>query len=102
MKNKSGINSTYVDRPDLPETFADSFGSMSFDGQVMKIEMRTTRQGPITPPNPPENIQTPACRLVLSPKATIELYNNLQLIMDKLEKDGVFTKRPAGESEMSH
>lgn len=102
MKNKTGLKTTFVDNPNLTETFADSFGALSFDGQVMKIEMRTTRQAPIDPPNPPEAIQSPTCRLVLTPKASLELFNNLQAVMDQLEKDGVFKKREIEPNTTSH
>ena len=92
MTKTTGIKTKFIDIPELTETFADSIGSLRFDSQVMKIEFRTTRQDQVEPPNPPNNIQSPVCRLVLTPKASIELYNHLQLIMNQLEKDGVLNK----------
>ena len=92
MSNKPDEKTAFVDIPELSETFADSFGSLSFDGQVMKIELRTTIQGKVNKSGAPNSTQYPVCRLVLTPKASIELFNKLQVIMDKLEKDGVFKK----------
>ena len=36
----------YQDRPDLFETFADSVGPWSFDGNTLRIEFMVTRLDP--------------------------------------------------------
>jgi hypothetical protein len=43
----------YIDLPDVFETFVDSFGNMTFDGQIARIELCVTRLNDPHPPNPP-------------------------------------------------
>lgn len=103
MKKPPVVNTVFIDKPELTETFADSIGTLSFDGQVMKLEFRTTRQAPITAPGtPPDHIQYPSCRLVLTPKASIELFTKLQAMIEQLEKVGVFKKLSLAPTDTSH
>jgi hypothetical protein len=101
-QTESGPKTVFVDNPNLPETFADSFGQLSFDGQVMKIELRTTRNGEVKPPNPPDRIQYPVCHLVLTPSASIKLYDSLKVMMEQLEKAGIFKKIESIRSDITH
>lgn len=79
----------YIDLPEVAETFVDSFGSILFDGQTARVELRVTRMDEPNPPNPPTATKYPACRLVLTPNALLELSSNLQNIINALIKQGV-------------
>ena len=94
MSKQPGPQKRYVDRPEVSETFADSIHGLSFDRQTMRIEFCTTRMDPPEPPKAPTARQYPICRLVLTPQAGIELYNQLQQIIQALEQAGT-VKRSA-------
>ncbi|MBI2316606.1 MAG: hypothetical protein HYU75_06210 [Betaproteobacteria bacterium] len=80
---------TAVDIPGLSEVFADSIGSITFDGQTLRVEFCVTRLDPIRPPDPPTAKRYPSCRLVLAPNAAIAFANQLQGLMQQLQKQGV-------------
>jgi hypothetical protein len=82
----------FNDRPELPETFADSVRGLIFDGHTMRIEFCVTRVDPPQPQQDPVARQYPACRLVLPPNAAVDLFNKLQQILQALEKEGKVTK----------
>jgi hypothetical protein len=63
----------YIDRVDCEETFVDSIGSLFFDGQTLRIEFGVTRMDDVKPNAALTGRRYPACRLVLSPTAAIEL-----------------------------
>jgi len=71
----------YVDRPDLPETFADATGAMQFDGQTLRIELCVTRFDSGQPASARRARRYPVSRLVLTPTAAVELANRLQQTM---------------------
>jgi len=82
----------YVDRPEISETFVDSLGVVTFDG-ITRLELCVTRLDPPNPPDQPTAIQSPVCRIVMTPEATVVLYNQLQNIMNLLQQAGVVTKQ---------
>lgn len=82
----------YVDLPDVSETFVDSIGLITFDGQSGRIELCITRMDAPKPPNVPTARRYPACRLVLPPLTMLNLYNQLKNIVDALERDGIIKK----------
>jgi len=86
---------TYLDLPDLPETFADSVRFIGFDGQTWRIELMVTRIQPeqIKPgaAGVPAT-QTPSCRLVLTVAAGLDLLNKLTQTADALEKQGILKR----------
>ena len=91
MKQPS-LQTTFVDRPEVSETFADTIRAVSFDGQTMRIEFCITRMDEPKPPNPPTARQYPSCRLVLTANAAVELFNRLQQIMSALEQTGAIKR----------
>ncbi len=92
MSKQSGPQVHFVDRPEVAETFADSIRGISFDGQTMRIEFCVTRMDDPKPPNSPTGRQYPVCRLVLAPNAALQLFNQLQQIVNALEQSGVLKK----------
>ena len=79
----------YIDRPELVETFADSITSLLFDGQSLRIEFGVSRVDEMKPNVPPTGRRYPACRLVLTPMAAIELINRMQQVGSALTQAGL-------------
>jgi hypothetical protein len=93
------VNLRYVDRPETPETFADSITGLFFDGQTLRIEFAVTRVDEVKPNAPITGRRYPACRLVLPPGAAIDLINRMQQVGAALTQAGVVKATPrAGEA----
>ena len=75
------LDMQYVDRPELPETFADATGAMQFDGQTLRIELCVTRFDPQQSSSGRRVRRYPVSRLVLTPTAAVDLVNRLQQTM---------------------
>lgn len=89
----------YIDRADLPETFADSITGLVFDGQTLRVEFAVTRLDEVKPGAPITGRRYPACRLVLPPTAAIDLINRMQQIGAALTQAGVAKQTPrAGDT----
>ncbi len=79
----------YVDRPEVSETFADIVQRIQFDGQTLRLEFAVSRLEDHRPPEPATGKRYPACRLVLSASAAVDLMNKMQQITAGLVKAGV-------------
>jgi hypothetical protein len=88
------VNLRYVDQPDLAETFADSIGNLSFDGQSLRIEFTVTRMDEHKQGTPMTGRRYPACRLVLPPGAAVDLINRMQQVAAALTQAGVLRQNP--------
>lgn len=84
----------YLDRADMEETFADSINSLLFDGQTLRIEFGVTRFDEVKGNTPLTGRRYPACRLVLSPAAAVDLINRMQQITAALTQAGVVRAAP--------
>jgi hypothetical protein len=84
----------YVDLPEVSETFADSVHRIQFDGQTLRLEFTVTRLDDHRPPATATGKRYPACRLVLSNAAAIDLMNRMQQITSGLLKAGVLKAEP--------
>lgn len=84
----------YTDRPDCAETFADSINNVFFDGQTMRIEFGVTRMDEMKKDAPVTGRRYPACRLVLTPAAAIDLINRMQQTAAALQQAGVLKAQP--------
>ncbi len=78
-----------VDMPELKETFADSINSTFFDGQSLRINFGVTRFDQSSAAVATSATRYPACRLVLTPGAAIDLMNQMQQLLTKLIQSGV-------------
>ncbi|UQR65126.1 hypothetical protein LRP30_07725 [Bradyrhizobium sp. C-145] len=85
-----------VDVPDLQETFADSIGFVFFDGQTLRINFAVTRFGQAQQSGAVVAQRLPACRLVLTPGAAVELMNQIQQLTARMIQAGVL--KPTAES----
>jgi hypothetical protein len=86
----------YVDQPELAETFADSINALLFDGQSLRIEFGVSRVDEMKPNAPLTGRRYPACRLVLTPLAAIDLINRMQQVATALTQAGVFKPAQPG------
>ena len=85
----------YVDRPHITETFADSLTGLSYDGQTLRIEFAVTTLDEVRPNAPVTGRRFPACRLVLTPNAAVELINRMQQVAAALTQAGILMAQPA-------
>jgi len=98
-KNAAGqqqVKIQYVDLPSLSETFADAIDHVFFDGQTLRINFGVTR---VDPQQPANARRYPACRLVLTPGAGIELMKQIQQLISKMVQAGVLKPNPPAPSE---
>ena len=93
-KTQPQIQYEYVDRPEISETFADFVQRIQFDGQTLRFEFCVTRMDDQKPDTPASGRRYPACRLVLSAAAAIDLMNKMQQITAGLIKAGVLKADP--------
>ena len=85
----------YQDRADLFETFADSVGPWSFDGNTLRIEFMVTRLDEPKTGEARTGRQYPVCRLALTANGAIELLNQCRQLTAALEKAGLLKKTPS-------
>jgi hypothetical protein len=84
----------YIDRPEVSEIFADFVQRIQFDGQTLRLEFCVSRLDDQKGPNAVEGKRYPACRLVLSASAAVDLMNKMQQITAGLIKAGVLKAEP--------
>jgi hypothetical protein len=80
---------TYVDRPEVSETFADSCARMTFEGFHVKLEFAVNRLDDPKPPAPPTGKAVTACRLVLPIPGMLDLHAKLTQLVNTLQAQGV-------------
>lgn len=83
-----------VDRPELNETFADSMALSTFDGAAARLTFCVSRMQEPEPGKPAKFKRYPVCRMVLTPDATVELFNRLNQMMGALQKLGLVKIEP--------
>ena len=96
-------SSNFVDRPEVPETFADSVELGMFDDGVVRITLAARRWKPSQTGGNPVAETVPTARLVLTTKACVALYNHLNQMMAHLVQSGLVTPdqppdRPKGNA----
>jgi len=74
------------------ETFADSIVQVFFDGQTLRINFGVTRVD--STPQSQSARRYPACRLVLTPGAAVELMNQIQQLTARMIQAGVIKSNP--------
>src|ERR1051325_11253605 len=85
---------TDVDRPELAETFVDSLTLSTFDGAAARLPFCVLRMQEPQQGKPAPFQRYPGWRLVVTPDATIELYNRLNQMMGALQKLGLVKIEP--------
>src|SRR4051794_38345506 len=92
---QSQMQFQYVDRPEVSETFADFVQRIQFDGQTLRLEFCVSRLDEHKEATPVSGKRYPACRLVLSAAAAVDLMNKMQQITSGLIKAGVLKQDAA-------
>lgn len=80
---------TYVDRPEVSETFADSLWRISFENMVIKMELVVNRVDDPNPPAAPAGRAMTACRIVMPLPGMIDMLGKLQAVVAQLQAAGV-------------
>src|SRR5580765_7153257 len=88
-QTQTQVTYQYVDRPEIAETFADFVNRIQFDGQTLRLEFCVTRIEDQSASEGAKATRYPACRLVLSAAAAVDLMNKMQQITANLIKAGV-------------
>ena len=81
----------YIDRPEMPATYADLVRLIHFDGYLFHIEL-VARRPTALPDNKTSLTLSPAARLVMPPGAAAELHAQLGNIIAQLEQKGVLKR----------
>jgi len=80
---------TYVDRPEISETYADSCARITVEGLNAKLEFAVNRMEDPQPPAPPTGKALTACRLVLPLPGMADLHVKLGQVLATLQAQGV-------------
>jgi hypothetical protein len=80
---------TYVDRPEISETFADSCARILVEGLNAKLEFTVNRMDDPKPPSPPTGKALTVCRVVLPLPGVIDLHAKLSQILSALQAQGI-------------
>lgn len=84
----------FVDRPELPETFVDSVNPFTLEGQITRMEFCVTRIGKVELAKQPHPKRYPICRIVMTPEAVIDTFNQLQNLINVMENTGLAKRHP--------
>jgi hypothetical protein len=79
---------TYVDQPEISETFVDSLGRMMFDGMNVRMEFLVNRLDDPKPPAAPTGRSLTACRIVIPMPGLLDLVNKLGRMVSTLQAQG--------------
>lgn len=87
IPGQSVVQLSYVDHPDVAETFADAIEKVWVDGSTIRIEFVVNRMDPVTPQTQPTGKKHTVCRLVLPltalPGVAGQLSNIVQNLVQK-------------------
>ena len=107
MSLPPGVKVTFVDRPDLQETFADSLETFTFNNNLLRFNLCCSRlqipEGKDQKAQPSAK-KYPVARVVMPLDAAVDLFNQLNQLFGALEQSGVIKKEqkgsfiPAGKS----
>lgn len=92
---------TYVDLPEISETFADSIHEMFFDGHTLRLTLAVSRMGASHPPDVTAGRRYPVCRLVLTAATAADLVNRLNQLRAALAQAQPRIQSPAGTNKDS-
>ena len=81
----------YVDRPEIQEVYADQVRLIHFDGYSVRLEFAVVRPR-VAGPDRAEASVYPVARLALPPHAAINLKEQLDQLVAKLEEQGVLRR----------
>jgi hypothetical protein len=80
---------TYVDRPEVSETFADSMWRVNFENSLVKMEFAVNRMDDPNGAAAPTGRVMTACRIVIPLAAMMDMLGKLQAMLTQLQAAGV-------------
>jgi hypothetical protein len=89
---------TYVDRPDVSETFVDSLEKCLFDGSAVRLEFVVNRIAQAQPGKQPEAVKMTASRLVTTLPGLVSLASHVNGMINALKAQGVIQEGQAPPS----
>lgn len=94
-----GVKTTYIDRPELTETFSDSLETFTFSDNLLRFDLCCTRLGISDSPNrnnPPTAKKYPVARVVMPLDTAVTLFNQLNQLFGALEQSGAIKREISG------
>jgi len=91
----TGPNYTYVDLPEISETFVDTLERMLFDGQTLRMTFAVNRMDNPEPPKPTTGKRHPVCRIVMTAAAAAEFVNKIRQLETALAQGQRSTTKPS-------
>jgi hypothetical protein len=85
---------TPLERLDVPETFVDSLGRLTFDGINVKLEFVVHRFDDVIPGQQPTGRAISACRTVMPIPGLLQTYGQLTALINTLQAQGVIKQLP--------
>jgi hypothetical protein len=93
-QNQMQAKLTRLERLDVPETFADSLGKITFDGLNAKLEFLVNWFDDPAPGQQPTGRAISACRLILPIGGLLHLHGQLTELVNALQAQGVLKQLP--------
>jgi hypothetical protein len=91
MSSEPTTEMPYVDRPEVQEIYADQVRLIHFDGYSVRLEFAVMRPR-VAGPDRAEASIYPSARLALPPHVAINLKEQLDQLVAKLEEQGVLRR----------
>jgi hypothetical protein len=91
MTNESATELPYVDRPEVQEIYADQVRLIHFDGYSVRLEFAVVRPRVAGPDRAAASVY-PTARLALPPHAAINLKEQLDQLVARMEEQGVLRR----------
>lgn len=91
---------TYVDRPDIADTFVDALRRATFDGVNVRIEFTVNRLEDPQPPSPPTGKALTACRVIIPLMGFLAMAKQFDTLVQTLRAQGVLRQvqpQPGGK-----
>jgi hypothetical protein len=80
---------TYVDRPEIADTFVDALRRATFDGVNVRIEFTVNRLDDPQPAVPPTGKALTACRIIIPLTAFLAVSKQFETLVSTLHAKGV-------------
>jgi len=77
---------TYVDRPEISETYADSLWRVTFNSMHLRMEFAVSRLDEPRQGQPVEGKAVTSCRVIMPLSGMIDMVGKLQTIMVQLQE----------------
>jgi hypothetical protein len=94
LQPQASVQLTYVDRPEIPETFADLLRHATSEGVNVKLEFVVNRFEPAAPGAPITGRSVTACRVIIPLPGLVDMMAKLGSLVANLEAQGVITHLP--------